>query len=198
MDAHQQSLPTTSRPRRSGIRPVLVIALLMLSACGGDEGGAGNGAEGGGGSDQLPTTYTGEFLQILEGQPGEGGEVVLGSKLTAEDGTKAELEITFTDAPPGEGGSVECGGQTYEAEAVLDQSETAAGTLEIEGHGTAVLDIEQSVGVISAEAPGPPVCDEWSGTWTGSGELEGESGTFRWVGFHEEERIEGTLTLEQD
>ena len=196
MDAHQQSLLTTSRPRRSRIRPVLVIALLMLSACGGDGGGAGNGAEGSGGSEQVPTSYTGQFLQIREGQPGQGGEVVLGAKLTAEDGTKANIEFTYTDAPPGEGGSVECGGQTYEAEAVLDQSDTAAGTLTIAGHGTADLEVERNVGVLAA--PGPPVCDEWGGTWTGTGDLQGESGTFSWVGFHEEERIEGSLTLEQD
>ena len=189
---HQELPLRTARRVNRRLIGGFVAMLLLLSACGGD----GDPPSAGGGD--LPSTYKGEFLQVLEGQPGEGGEVVFGAKLTAEDGTTADLELTFTDAPPGEGGSVECGGRTYEAEAILDQSATAAGTLEIAGHGTAVLDVERNVGVITAE--GPPVCDEWSGTWTGSGNLGGESGTFTYVGFHgeEEDEIEGTLTLEQD
>lgn len=177
-------------------RAVAVVGIIVtLGACG-DDAQKGATADR---TDALPSTYEGEFLQVLEGEPGAGGRVVVGTELTSDNNTEAVLEITFEDQPGKEGGSVECGGRTFDAVATLDQSEEAEGTVQISRHGTVELDIERNVGVVMDE-DAPPVCDEWEGTWTGTGELEGRSGTFLLVGFHDDntETYTESLTLTEN
>lgn len=145
---------------------------------------------------EFPTTHTGEFLQIREGEPGSGKRVVVGSKLKSQDGTQADIKFTFTDAPPTQGGSIKCGGKTYDATGRLDQSKTAEGTIVLGNFGTLELDIERNLGVI-VDKDAPPFCDEWEGKWTGAGNLNGERGTFLLVGFYEGDTAESTLTIKR-
>lgn len=144
----------------------------------------------------VPTKFTGEFLQVRKGEPGSGKAVVLGAKLKSADGTQADTELSFTDAAPGSGGSIECGGKTYNAKSRLDQSKTAEGSINVTGLGRLELDVERNTGVIVDENA-PPFCDEWAGSWTGTGALEGRRGTFLLVGFHEDKKniAESTLTI---
>ncbi len=125
--------------------------------------------EDGGGAAALPTEYTGEYYQGLH----EAGRPIgFRSRLTAEDGTTATL--TLDEFPGQEIGPGECDGETFED--VTISAEPVPGTLEIEGFGTLELEITEVA--IGFTGQGPPLCDERRGTFTGTGELEGTSGTF--------------------
>ena len=174
----------------------LVIGALAvgLPACGDDDD---DDEGGGGGADtqeqaQLPTEFTGQFLQIRGGTPEAPRE--LGARLSA-DGTRANISFDVAGREPRESGSGRCGGESYDEISSIEG--TTPGTLRISGFGTAQLEADRTA--IAFQGPPPPVCDERAGSWRGTeGDLQGRSGTFRYVGTHARGEEEGTLTLEEE
>lgn len=179
---------------------VVGVAAVGIAGCGDDD----DDEEGGGSATTtapaetagtLPSEFTGEFLQIREGTQSQPR--VVGARLEAADGTKADASFEMGGRPAPPSGSVQCGGETFEQGSTDDAP--ATGRLRITGLGTAALAVEQTVTVV--EGPPPPVCDERTGTWTGNGgELDGRSGTFTMVARHPDPNAAGdsTLTLEEE
>lgn len=174
----------------------LLLTVALIAGCGDDGDGGDSSANGADAGVELPTTYTGPFLQIEKVEGGRPVEV--GGRLSAEDGSVARVNVVLPDAGPGESTSAECGGETVEASAVID-APGGSGTAEIGELGTIALTLERTVTVID-EPGAAPLCDEHTGTWVGTeGELDGHNGTFSIVSRQPETAPDATeLTVAEE
>lgn len=167
-----------------------VALVLLLTACGGGSSAgtsptprastptAGTSTPSGG----FPTVYK----DILGGLVGltvlaQGQRVTVIGELQAADGTTGGYSATFVDMRTS-GGTVRCGGKTYNGPFTQDQSgDLGIVQVGIHGWGLLVLTLHHHTAAYQDGGHGPPLCREWRGTYLGGRHLEGKSGSFIWT-----------------
>ena len=181
---------------------LVLVFVASLTACGDDDEGGGASTTPAETSSEttaiegtrLPTEFKGPALADQD-RSAEAMVRVQTAELESSNGTVASVRIEDGGPPQNYTGKGQCDGASFDQAATVD--EPATGTLEIEGLGTAELDISRTVTVV-AGAP-PPPCEERIGSWRGTdGDLAGRSGSFTVVTTQGASLAESTLTLREE